>query len=308
MRNKVFAVGGLALMMLALMMGAVAAQDAADTSSAGTPYLGVRLLDTDEGVTLAAIATGSPADAAGLLIGDVVLSFNGEALTDVQQLVNLVEAAAVGDEVTLTLDRQGETVEATVTLIARPGSVRQTVDLITRISMNLNADLEAGDAGWTVVDTLNIHNPFALAEGDVITAVNGVAVADLTPESLAEASRTQETRGLTLSVDRDGETLELSAAEPRMGRGRMDHGRMDFFFDGMPFRGEMPFGGRFGGDMPFEFRFGEEGMSLEDLRGLHERFGERGGRLPFNFDFDNDGTPPDTDTNSDETLIPGSLL
>ena len=62
------------------------------------------------------VEDGSPADEAGLQAGDVVTSINGEPLQNHLQIGNRVASMQPGDEVTLTISRNGEIREINVTL------------------------------------------------------------------------------------------------------------------------------------------------------------------------------------------------
>lgn len=79
-----------------------------------------------EGVENAAVVgqvvAGSPAEAAGLKQGDLITAANDKAITTPQDIVALVQASKPGDEVTLSVRRQGEAqpVEITVTLGENP--------------------------------------------------------------------------------------------------------------------------------------------------------------------------------------------
>jgi len=68
-----------------------------------------------------AVAAGSPAADAGLQSGDLVMAFNGEPVKDFQQLQQLT-ADHLDQAVALTLWRNGETVETTLTPRSNPPS------------------------------------------------------------------------------------------------------------------------------------------------------------------------------------------
>jgi S1-C subfamily serine protease len=89
------------------------------------------------GVLVHQVAPGGPADGADLrgsdeaatvqgqqvpVGGDVIVAWNGETVANFEELKALVDAAEPGDEVTLTVLRDGEPVNVTVTLAARPAA------------------------------------------------------------------------------------------------------------------------------------------------------------------------------------------
>ncbi len=72
---------------------------------------GVKVVDDDFGV----VADG-PADNAGIEPGDVITAIDGRPITQVDELVVQIRAMAIGDDVTLTVQRDGSEQEITVTL------------------------------------------------------------------------------------------------------------------------------------------------------------------------------------------------
>jgi putative serine protease PepD len=81
------------------------------------PYLGVQLTDADNGGALIAdVVSGGPADKAGLQKGDVVTKANGQDIADATALINAVQAGKTGDQLQLTVNRNGSVDAVTVTL------------------------------------------------------------------------------------------------------------------------------------------------------------------------------------------------
>jgi S1-C subfamily serine protease len=75
-----------------------------------------------EGVMIVDVVSGSPADEAGLLIGDLIVAVDGEALTAEVDLAKLIGSFAPGDEIVLTIHNAeaNETMEVPITLGAHP--------------------------------------------------------------------------------------------------------------------------------------------------------------------------------------------
>lgn len=78
---------------------------------------------TKSSATGSAAAPGGPADKAGLKEGDTIVAFNGNAVNNNYSLLGYVRAAALGDKVTLTIVRDGKTMDVDVTLDQEESSV-----------------------------------------------------------------------------------------------------------------------------------------------------------------------------------------
>ena len=74
----------------------------------------------DRGVVVVAVAAGSPADAAGLLVGDVLVELDGHAIQSPEELLQLLGQDRVGRAVTVRVIRGTTTQELTVTIGERP--------------------------------------------------------------------------------------------------------------------------------------------------------------------------------------------
>jgi S1-C subfamily serine protease len=76
--------------------------------------------DVTQGLLVTAIVEGSPADSAGLFVGDVLIAFDGAPVTDPEALITLLRGDRVGKTIRLDVLRGDEIREIGVTVGERP--------------------------------------------------------------------------------------------------------------------------------------------------------------------------------------------
>jgi len=165
-------------------------------------FLGVQMRDLDPAVRSAlqyngdhgsaviGVSPGSPAQAAGLLPQDVVVSINGEPIRSATQLFTLVQGARVGETVTLGVWRNGEALELKA-VIAESGAPAQALERPLSASGKARArDPEEilQTLGIEVRD-LSVPERMRGYRGVVVTSLvaNGVAAKQLQPGDLIVA-------------------------------------------------------------------------------------------------------------------------
>jgi serine protease Do len=193
-----------------------------------TPILAAGLgLKRDEGALLSDVAPGSPADRAGLSVGDLVLTLDGKPIENGRQLhVNLYQRA-VGDTVRLEVLRgdQPTTVTVAVTeradslsaamlpsdprdnVVGRLGILAATLDpkLAAVLPLRAKAGVVVASASATVLDSEN----GGLQPGDVIHAVNGQWISDL-PALRAAVDAAKPGAPVVLQIERRGVLMYLA--------------------------------------------------------------------------------------------------
>ena len=79
---------------------------------------------TRGGAKVTNVVSGSPADKAGIKVGDTIVAFNGHAVNNNYSLLGFVRAAAFGDSVKITVVRDGKTAEVNATLDSEEQAVQ----------------------------------------------------------------------------------------------------------------------------------------------------------------------------------------
>jgi Do/DeqQ family serine protease len=161
------------------------------------------------GAIIGKVTPDSAADRAGLKRGDVIQSFNGQAVSDINSLRNHVADAQPGSNASVVIVRDG--VEKTVTVkldeaevskqLARGGE-RGDVD-----KGALGIAVERGAKGLVITDVSPDSRAAdaGLQEGDIIVEVNRQAVQSV--DELRAAVRKTTNRPVLLLVERNGRTL-----------------------------------------------------------------------------------------------------
>ena len=94
------------------------AEELINTGASTKPIIGVTLDRSYQGAgtRVEQVSPGGPAEAAGLQDGDVIVEFDGKAVSDSTQLIVDIRSMQPGDEVSITVQRGGSTEDLTITL------------------------------------------------------------------------------------------------------------------------------------------------------------------------------------------------
>lgn len=93
-------------------------------------WLGIALGNSDDagGVVVLNVVKDSPAEAAGLAEGDIILSINGTSIDDYKTAVDSIRAVGPGALAAVTVDRAGQMLNLSATLSARPNTMAWVKD------------------------------------------------------------------------------------------------------------------------------------------------------------------------------------
>jgi putative serine protease PepD len=94
------------------------AEELIATGDSQTPIIGVVLNTayTGEGAEISEITPGGPAQEAGFRVGDVITGFNGRQVADSTELVVAIRSYAPGEQIEITVSRNGQISTITLTL------------------------------------------------------------------------------------------------------------------------------------------------------------------------------------------------
>ncbi len=207
----------------------------------GGSYLGVGIMDVDaerakvlkltqgHGVEVSRVESGSPAFVAGIMVGDVLLEFNGQPLDGPQQLGHLVRETPPGTKVKILLWRAGKTETVSAVLEARKYKTPEIIGMWPPPPGAMTPDMPGLYQSWQSrmlgVECEPVENQLAayfgvkrgvliravisgsaaeragLKAGDVVTKVGDHPVA--APREISDALRDYVARKVDVSITRD---------------------------------------------------------------------------------------------------------
>jgi serine protease Do len=190
-----------------------------------TPLAAGLGLSHDWGVVLADVEPEGPADAAGLKVGDVVISLNGRTMENARQFQVNLYRRPVGEKVTIKVLRGDQELSFDVEVIEREDDplrfadmVKPEENVITRLGIlgidinqktsQMLPDLRKKYGVVVAARAAGSAYSTALDPGDVIYAVNGGVVTSVA--ALRDAlNKLKPTDPTVLQIERDGRLMYL---------------------------------------------------------------------------------------------------
>jgi serine protease Do len=196
-------------------------------------------LPEEAGVEITSVENDSPASAAGVKVGDVILQYNGQRVEGVEQFQRMVQETPVGREVKLQLFRNGNRETVTAKIGSRPNLLQPRTSLVypteppqnvaprvlqTPATAVLGIQGEAIDgqladyfgvkSGVLVrsVARDSAADKAGVKAGDVITRVDNAAVSS--PAEVAVRVRRNQSATITLTRDKREMTVSVNPAGP----------------------------------------------------------------------------------------------
>jgi serine protease Do len=177
------------------------------------------------GVLVNGVHSGSPAEQAGIKVGDVVLAVNGHEIDDPEALRFRIATLSVGSSAQLSVSRNGQERSVAVTLRTPPETPAREVSEIaghnpftgaTVANMNPALAEELGmeqvESGVVITRIKRgaIANRLQFQPGDMIAKLNGHAVASVSDlKSVLE----MDVKSWAVTIRRGGQTLTLTVGD-----------------------------------------------------------------------------------------------
>jgi serine protease Do len=170
------------------------------------------------GAIVGKVTPDSAADRAGLKRGDVILSFNGQPVSDINSLRNHVAESQPGSSASVVINRDGAEKTVTVKLdeagrgeVASRGERGSETD---RAALGISVEKRKDGLVITDIDPDGRAADAGLQRGDVIQEVNRKPVESV--DDLRTAVRARSDRPVLLLVEREGHTRYVTV-RPSVG-------------------------------------------------------------------------------------------
>jgi len=147
-------------------------------------------LDKATGVLVASVEKGTPAERAGIQIGDIILKFNGKEISSSGELVRAVSDSAPGAKIKLELWRERAAKELTVVLgdaaadkvLKSPSGKEAEPEKLGMTMRELSRDEQRmlkTEAAIVVEAVTGIAAKSGIQAGDLVVAINSKRVANI---------------------------------------------------------------------------------------------------------------------------------
>ena len=189
--------------------------------------LGVGVVEAGGTLTVATVVPGSPAERGGLDAGDVITALDGTSVASAAELRAAVERVAPGTTYALTIRRAGAVETVAIMREAAPSGAPWRSELLRSLALGMmladrpgGPDLPPSLLGELVEETPDGLRVFAvipgspadragLRPGDLLVAIDGHELSTLDDMRRATPSLLRASRGIEVTLERDGERVTL---------------------------------------------------------------------------------------------------
>jgi serine protease Do len=158
-------------------------------------------LKNEKGALVSEVMKDSPAEKAGFMAGDIILEFDGKAITDMHELPRLAAVTPIGKKALVKVSRNGKTMEKTVIIekmvdsavtVEQSAMIQEKLGIVVSdITRELAAQLRTKQTKGVVVMEVkadSLAEDAGIARGDIITQINSTAIGNSTEYAKAVAT------------------------------------------------------------------------------------------------------------------------
>jgi membrane-associated protease RseP (regulator of RpoE activity) len=240
------------------------AQEEQTQQASEQPWLGLNLISGADGLTVSYVIADSPADTAGLQRGDVITAVDGTAVETPRDFRDALDAKSVGDTVALTIDRDGQTLDVSVTLEAQPEALAPAIPLLPELegiaADELFGHFQGGQFNYT---DANGNAVTVVVEAGTVASVDA-DTGTLTVNLNAGGTKTYTVEDTDL-IARGGDLSDLAEGDNVTVMTVNDDVRAVLAGGGLGFLPGLGGGGRHGGPCFGHGPMGAEGFAMPDV-------------------------------------------
>ncbi len=228
------------------------------------PWLGITVMepeDAEYGVKIFSVDKDSPADKAGMEIGDRLIKINGEKIYTTDQLKKMIESKQIGDKLKIELIRDKEDVVLISTLEEKQipkkpflGVVVNELDKEQQEEMNLDYGLYVN----RIVEDSSAEKA-NLKKGDILLSIDNDKI--YTPGQLRKILNTHKPDSeITVKYLRDGKekNIKVKLGSKSASLGQIDGNVLNYDFSVMPDKVTV---------LKYDDNFDRLGMKIEEVKG-----------------------------------------
>jgi serine protease Do len=149
-------------------------------------------LPTEDGVLIEDVAPQSSAEAAGLMVGDIIISVRSKPIRNVRQLALNMYSYAVGDKAQIDVRRGDQKISFAVPVVERADDPQRFEDLVTEQD---NSFPKLGILGLTVDERISALLPPLRVNGGVLVAARMAAASSRFGDELAAGDIIHQVNG-----------------------------------------------------------------------------------------------------------------
>lgn len=148
-------------------------------------------IEDTSGAIITQVIEGSPADKAGLKVNDVIKKIDGKNVSNASEVVSIIHSHSPGDEITITVEREGKMIQFDIKLSEQTEEVASTAENgYTKFGITVNNVTESDRKEYSIpdriegvivkyVDPNSIAYRVGIRRGDVIMYLNRKRIENL---------------------------------------------------------------------------------------------------------------------------------